>query len=423
METTGRTVREALDAALDELGVDEQDAEVVVVEEPRNGLFGLRRSTARIRARVRPTAPRPKRPQRQRRSRSEHERGGDGQPARRDESAGEGTSAEGATGRRATRGGPEGTRPSRGRRTGPRAAEPGGSGSGSGAEAQAEEDGSRSGGGRRQRGAGAGTTRQDRETPGSGAEELVGVASGGRSAGADGGSGVGRVTEESASGSPAKRRRRRRGRGGRGGEHGDVTGVIGDGQQEGQMSVEEQATAAEAFVRGVVERFSLRGTTAVQIEPEQVLVTVNGDDLGLLVGPRGSTLEALQELTRTVVQRRGEEYGTRVNVDVAGYRAKRAAALREFVERVAAEVVATGEARALEPMAAPDRKIVHDAANEVDGVETTSEGTDPHRYVVIRPVSSAGAPTATSSQAGSGPGSGPEVDGADPDDDPDDEGD
>ncbi len=155
------------------------------------------------------------------------------------------------------------------------------------------------------------------------------------------------------------------------------------------MSVEDQAAAAESFVRGVVERFSLRGTTEVHIDAEQVLVSVTGDDLGLLVGPRGVTLDALQELTRTVVQRRGEEHSTRVNVDVAGYRAKRAAALREFVLRVAAEVLESGEARALEPMTSPDRKIVHDAANTVAGVETTSEGTDPHRYVVIRPAGQA----------------------------------
>ena len=73
IETTGRSVAEALDAALDELGVDEQDAEVVIIEEPRSGLFGLGRSEARIRARVRPSSPRPKRSQR---DRSRASRGG-----------------------------------------------------------------------------------------------------------------------------------------------------------------------------------------------------------------------------------------------------------------------------------------------------------------------------------------------------------
>ena len=151
------------------------------------------------------------------------------------------------------------------------------------------------------------------------------------------------------------------------------------------MSVEEQAQAASAFVEGVVERFGLDATTSVSTDAEHVLVSVEGGDLGLLVGPRGATLDALQELTRTVVQRRGEEHSTRVVVDVAGYRAKRAAALEAFTQRVADEVLASGEPQALEPMTPPDRKIVHDAANAIDGVETSSEGIEPHRYVVIRP--------------------------------------
>src|ERR1700733_13082754 len=80
VETTGRTLQAAIDAALDTLGVDEQDAEVVVVEEPRAGLFGLRRGNARVRARVRPATPRPKRPQRNRRSRGSQGEGGRDEP-------------------------------------------------------------------------------------------------------------------------------------------------------------------------------------------------------------------------------------------------------------------------------------------------------------------------------------------------------
>ncbi len=348
VETTGRTVREALDAALDELGVDEQDAEVVVLEEPRSGLFGLRRSEARVRARVRPTAPRPKRPQRQRRSRADGERAPE--------------TAARSDGQDAVERGP---RRGSGRGTGSNA--PGGP------RRPSEE--SPSGGRRRSSAAGA----------------AVGVA-----AAAAGETGSHRQRSGDPTASPgdgegttkaAGRRRRRRGR--RSGERGELATRTDEGQ-EGQMSVEDQAAAAEAFVRGLVERFPVRATTEVHTEEGQVLVTVSGDDLGLLVGPRGSTLDALQELTRTVVQRRGEEHLTRVNVDVAGYRAKRAAALRDFVLRVAAEVVASGEARALEPMTSPDRKIVHDTANLVDGVETTSEGTDPHRYVIIRPAGTGG---------------------------------
>lgn len=155
------------------------------------------------------------------------------------------------------------------------------------------------------------------------------------------------------------------------------------------MSVEQQATAAAVFVRGVVERFGLDATTDVELSNEQVTVAVTGEDLGLLVGPRGTTLDALQELTRTVVQRRGEDHGTRIVVDVGGFRSRRAAALEVFTRRTADEVRASRMAQALEPMTAPDRKIVHDVVNTIDGVETTSEGTEPHRYVVIRPTAGA----------------------------------
>lgn len=151
------------------------------------------------------------------------------------------------------------------------------------------------------------------------------------------------------------------------------------------MSVDQQAELAGSFVRGVVERFGLEATTEVKVAEEHVAVEVNGNDLGLLVGPRGATLDALQELTRTVVQRRGEEHGTRIVVDVAGFRARRAAALEAFARRVVEEVIASGTPEALEPMSAADRKIVHDVVNGAEGVETTSEGTEPRRYVVIRP--------------------------------------
>jgi len=156
------------------------------------------------------------------------------------------------------------------------------------------------------------------------------------------------------------------------------------------MTIEQQAATVERFVAGVVERFGYAdASTSVRIEDDRVMVDVQGGELGLLVGPRGATLDALQELTRTVVQRRGDEGSARVVVDVAGFRAKRAAALEAFVRRVAQEVVEQGEAQALEPMNAADRKIAHDAVTPLEGVTTISEGVDPNRYVVIVPAGTA----------------------------------
>ena len=110
-----------------------------------------------------------------------------------------------------------------------------------------------------------------------------------------------------------------------------------------------------------------------------------GGDLGLLIGPRGQTLLAVQDLTRLAAQKRGADRRGRLRIDIAGYRERRREALARFTEQVADEVRSSGTARALEPMSSMDRKIVHDAANELDGVETISEGEEPFRRVVIRP--------------------------------------
>lgn len=156
------------------------------------------------------------------------------------------------------------------------------------------------------------------------------------------------------------------------------------------MTIEEQASLVGKFVTGVVERFGYeQATTTVRVDDDHILVDVTGDELGLLIGPRGRTLDALQELARTVVQRRGDEGGTRVVVDVAGFRAKRTAALEAFARRIADQVIERGEPQALEAMSAADRKVVHDAITGIDGVTTSSEGVEPHRYVVLHPAAPA----------------------------------
>ncbi|MDQ3679966.1 MAG: KH domain-containing protein [Actinomycetota bacterium] len=122
-----------------------------------------------------------------------------------------------------------------------------------------------------------------------------------------------------------------------------------------------------------------------ELDEETVELTVDGADLGFLIGPKGATLAALQDVTRTVVQRRTGARNGRIMVDVAGYRRKRKQALERFTSEVAAQVKEMGTPRLLEPMSPADRKIVHDAVNQIDGVSTTSEGEEPHRRVVISP--------------------------------------
>ena len=309
VETTGRTIEEAKEAALDQLGVDERDAEFEVVAEPRKGLFGIGGTDARVRARVRPTAPRAKDDRRRRRE--------------------------------------------RGRRRGDR---PGTDGRGNG----------------------------DGNGNGDNAAVSPAPAPAPASAGAPG---PARSSRRAASSPTAERRAdggpRMAGGSAPSGMRDDEDG--GD-EVESELTVAEQAGVAREFVAGLVTAFGLSASvTATDDGDDAIDIGVTGDDLGVLIGPKGATLQAIQELTRTAVQRRTPGRVARLHVDVAGYRAKRRAALERFTREVAEQVVANGARRALEPMNAADRKIVHDTANLIDGVATISEGEEPRRRVVILP--------------------------------------
>ncbi len=253
VEVTGRSVEEAKEAALDQLGVDAQEAEFEVLAEPRGGLLGRLRSEARVRARVLPTAPRPKLDRRDRRER----------------------------------------RPGRDRS-------------------------------------------QARTAPASNTAPR-----------------------------PAP-------------------------QKENVMSeppsLDEEAEAAKEFLVGLLDALDADATVSSRIvEDETIEVAVTGGELGLLIGPKGQTLAAVQDLTRTVVQRRLGGRRGRLLIDVAEYRKKRRAALERFTTEVAAQVRTSGMATLLEPMTPPDRKIVHDTVNAIEGVSTSSEGEEPYRRVAITP--------------------------------------
>lgn len=145
------------------------------------------------------------------------------------------------------------------------------------------------------------------------------------------------------------------------------------------------AATAEQFLSGLARALGTEATTEVTIEDENIEVRLNGSDLGLLVGPRGNTLQAVQDITRVVSQRRSGDQQTRLRIDIGGYRAKRREALSRFVTQVADEVVASGTPRILEAMTSADRKIVHDALNGRTDISTHSEGDEPNRRVVISP--------------------------------------
>ena len=155
----------------------------------------------------------------------------------------------------------------------------------------------------------------------------------------------------------------------------------------GTASIEEQVRLAEEFLKGLLDELgSTANVSSHDLADGVVELEIDGDNLGTLIGPKGATLLALQELTRTVLQHRVGSSECRVVVDVNGYRKRRQDALARFAQQVAAEVRESNVRRALEPMPPADRKVVHDAVNGVAGVTTTSEGEEPYRRVVLIPV-------------------------------------
>jgi spoIIIJ-associated protein len=161
--------------------------------------------------------------------------------------------------------------------------------------------------------------------------------------------------------------------------------------------LEEQADIAAEFVEGVVSRLGIEadietafrdGTMYVEILPPEDHETEpdDEDDMGLLIGRHGQTLEALQDLARTVVSSRTGSRA-RVVVDAEDYRKRQRSRLESRARDVARRVARSGREEALDPMNAYERKVVHDAVATVDGVETTSRGEEPERRVVIRPAS------------------------------------
>jgi spoIIIJ-associated protein len=341
---TGKTVEEATERALDQLGVAEGDAEVIVVTEAKTGLFGRVREEARVRARVRPVGARPKRERTRRNTRSAGRQGG----GQRTSTGGSGSAS--SSGGSVSRGSGSGS--------GGRAATGGGANGGGG--------GSASGGGEaRTAGAGSGTSRSARRRRNRSKATVVAEGS----------------VEASQNGSSPRSSARPP----RQADQGDNEVKETEDMAEG-MTLEEQGEVGRAFLAGLLSEYGMEASVECRLlDEDTVEIAATGDDLGILVGPRGSTLVAVQDLTRAVVQRQCPSRTDRILVDVAGYREKRSAALKRFSTQIAEEVLSSGQEKALEAMSPADRKAVHDAINEMDGVVTRSEGEDPNRYIVIAP--------------------------------------
>jgi spoIIIJ-associated protein len=154
---------------------------------------------------------------------------------------------------------------------------------------------------------------------------------------------------------------------------------------ESTVTPDEVGAAALAFMDGLTAAFGVEGSSTLHVDGLELHVDVAGSELGLLVGPGGRTLNAIQDLARVSAQRRLGDHETRLRVDVAGYRERREAALAAFARDVAEQVRASGTARSLEPMSSSDRKVVHDVLNDETGVSSRSVGEDPGRRIIVEP--------------------------------------
>lgn len=156
-----------------------------------------------------------------------------------------------------------------------------------------------------------------------------------------------------------------------------------DVEDQEPATPEAVAEAAKEFLSGLLEAMDLEAEVETSVDETSAFIDVNGEALGVLIGRRGQTLDALQELARTAVQRRLRSR-VRLLVDVEGYRARRRASLADYARAIAERAKARGTEIELEPMTAYERKIVHDAVAEIDGASSFSEGDEPNRKVVVR---------------------------------------
>jgi spoIIIJ-associated protein len=152
--------------------------------------------------------------------------------------------------------------------------------------------------------------------------------------------------------------------------------------------VDESDLAAEAreLVSRIVDGIGVTAQIDVDEGEETIIVSCSGPDLGMLIGRHGQTIDAIQYLANAAMYRGHSDERKEVVVDAAGYRARRRASLEALAVRSAERALAQREPVELEPMTAVERKVVHLRLKELDGVETTSEGTEPNRFVVVRPL-------------------------------------
>ena len=294
IETTGSTVDEAKDRALDRLGIAEDDMQFEVIEEGSNSLFRLKRKEARLRARVKPLNTKPKFDRRPRNKKQGRSAKNNNAPEK-----------------------VKNNKPSKNvKKDNPR-------------------ENNKKNVNNNKTDKNAANTRKKRDTD---------------------------IKSTKKGSSKTDSGARSRGK---------------ETVEKNKMNLEEQAEITEDFVSGLLERMDLQARVVSSIEDNRAVVQAQGLNLGLAIGPRGETVRAITQLAHTMIQRLsdGEAEG-KLTVDIGGYRERRRTFLAEFAVNQANEVIEDGNSVALDPMNASDRKVVHDAVSDIEGVTTRSEGSD-----------------------------------------------
>jgi len=148
---------------------------------------------------------------------------------------------------------------------------------------------------------------------------------------------------------------------------------------------EEPVERVRILLERIVADLGIEGEVAVEEDEEEIRAAVDGEEVGLLIGRHGQTIDAVQLLCYQAAFR-GFSERKRVTVDAAGYRERRGETLRRWADSAAADAVRDGEPIELEPMSPNERRVVHEHLRDRTEVETYSEGDEPQRFVVVAPL-------------------------------------
>jgi spoIIIJ-associated protein len=147
----------------------------------------------------------------------------------------------------------------------------------------------------------------------------------------------------------------------------------------------ELVASLRAYAELIVHAVAPESHVELSEDAEAINIRFSGGDLGILIGRRGQTVDAIEQLANAIAHNRESQETKRVAVDAGGYRERQKVALSNAALQAAKRVIASGEPQPLEPMSAYERRLVHERLKDYAGVSTASEGNDPSRYVVVLP--------------------------------------